>query len=124
MADVFRKVADAEVKRLQRELEAANPGKADQVAKLMPVVAAEFDKEAPRFFEFGAMLYASHFTTDELSQMTLFYDSAAGKKLVKELPTLETEMQVLASSFPAQLARGVLPKLGPELEKRDLKLGP
>lgn len=102
-------------------LERANPGKTAEINEVIGLMQAEFAKEIPAMIDAMAAVYAQHFTTDELTQVTAFYDSPVGRKMVKEMPQIVSETMTVAQTFGQKIAVEVLTKLKPELEKRKLK---
>lgn len=124
MVGLMRQVAAINVKDIQTLLTAANPGKAQEVAKVLPLFAEEFDKHIPLLIEAAATVYATHFTPEELAEVNAFYDRPVGRKLVSATPKMMTEMQSLSQVLGVRIAKIVLDKLRPELEKRDLKITP
>jgi hypothetical protein len=124
MTALTRQMYDSQVKSVMRVLELANPGKADEVAKVMPLFREEFDKRMPAFLDAIAAIYALHFSAAELAEIESFYESAVGKKLIAALPTIVAEAQALGAAFGKKLSEDVVRTLRPELEKRNLKLEP
>jgi hypothetical protein len=102
-------------------LEQANPGKTAEVNEVIGLMQAEFAKEIPAMIDAMAAVYARHFTKDELTEVTAFYDSPVGRKMVKEMPLIVSESMTVAQSFGQKIAVEVLTKLKPEFEKRKLK---
>ena len=104
-------------------LEQANPGKTAEIAEVIGLMQAEFAKQIPTMIDAMAGVYAQHFTKDELTQVTAFYDSPVGRKMVKEMPQILSESMTVAQTFGQKIAMEVMIKLQPELEKRKLKMG-
>lgn len=102
-------------------LERANPGKTAEINEVIGLMQAEFAKEIPAMIDAMAAVYAGHFTKDELAEVTAFYDSPVGRKMVKEMPQIVAETLTVAQTFGQKIAVEVLSKLKPEFEKRKLK---
>ena len=124
MSAVMRLVINSSAQNMRRVLETANPGKEAAIGEVMTMMVEEFDHRLPMLIEAVAMIYAQHFTAQELDEINRFYDTPTGQKLIKELPGLMKEAQAVGGKIGLQIAQEVLRKLGPELEKRDLKLEP
>ncbi len=124
MVALSRQILAANMVQMQKVLETANPGKAEEVAKVMPRFAQEFDRRVPGLVDLMARVYALHFTANELSEINAFYDRPVGQKLVKQQPQMIAEFQAIGAAFGRKVAEDVLRTLRPELEKRDLKVGP
>ncbi len=123
-AALARQAYDAQLEAVMRILKSSNPGKADEVEKVMPLFRTEFEKRMPQFLDAVAAIYALHFDATELAAINSFYESAVGKKLVAELPSIIGRARVLGSVFGKKLSEDVVRTLRPELEKRSLKLEP
>ena len=121
-AALMRISLNASAQNMRRVLEAANPGKAEAVGEVMTMMIEEFDHRLPLLLEAVAIVYAQHFSADELAEINRFYDTATGQKMIKELPTILREAQAIGGKVGLQIAQDVLRKITPELEKRDLKL--
>lgn len=104
-------------------LERANPGKTAEINEVIALMQAEFAKEIPAMIDAMASVYARHFTKDELTEVSAFYDSPVGRKMVKEMPQIVSETMTVAQTFGQKIAGEVLTKLKPELDKRQLKTG-
>ncbi len=76
---------------------------------------------APRFSELSdemAMLYATHFTEQELKAILAFYQSPVGKKLLVEQPTVVDASMRFAQDWANKLSDQVIAKMREELKKR------
>jgi hypothetical protein len=124
MSSLMRIVLNSSAQNMRRVLEAANPGKEAAIGEVMTMMVEEFDHRLPLLIEAVAMVYAQHFTAEELGEINRFYDTPTGQKLIKELPALMQEGQAVGGRIGLQIAQEVLRKLTPELEKRELKLEP
>ncbi|CAN5782438.1 hypothetical protein BH11PSE3_BH11PSE3_10460 [soil metagenome] len=105
-------------------LEQANPGRTAEINEVLGLMQAEFAKQLPPMVDAIAGVYAQHFSTEELAQITAFYDTPVGHKLVKEMPQILAETVAVAQTFGQKIAAEVIRALTPELEKRKLKLNP
>jgi hypothetical protein len=124
MTGIMRIVLNSSAQNMRRVLEASNPGKEAQVGEVMTIMLEEFDRRLPLLIEAVATVYAQHFTAAELAEINHFYDTATGQKLIKEMPSIMREGQAIGARVGMQISQEVLQKLGPEIEKRDLKLEP
>lgn len=104
-------------------LERSNPGKTAEINEVVGLMQAEFAKEIPAMIDAMATVYARHFTKDELTEVTAFYDTPVGRKMVKEMPQIVSETMTVAQTFGQKIAVEVLTKLKPEFDKRQLKTG-
>jgi hypothetical protein len=75
----------------------------------------------PRFVEVEnevAREYATHFTEQELKDILVFYQSAAGKKLLLEQPKVVDNSMRFAQNWANKLSTEVTAKMQEELKKR------
>ena len=105
-------------------LERFNPAQAAQIGEVVDLMRAEYAKHLPTLMDALVLLYAQRFTADELAQIAAFYDTPVGRKVILEMPTLMSESMSVAQTMALKVAREVMIKLRPEIEKRNLKLGP
>lgn len=121
-AAIGQQMATAIMNAQKTTLEQANPGKTAEINEVVGLMQAEFAKQLPLMIDAIAAIYAKHFTTEELTQLGAFYDSPAGRKMVKEMPQIVSETMTVAQTFAQKMAMEVMVKLQPEIEKRKLKL--
>ena len=122
-AAIGQQMATAILNAQKAGLEQANPGKTAEINEVIGLMQAEFTKQRPPLIDAMAAVYAQHFTKDELTEVTAFYDSPVGRKMVKEMPQILSESMTVAQTFGQKIAMEVMIKLQPELEKRKLKMG-
>ncbi len=123
-AALGQQVMNALVSAQKARLERANPGHLAEINEVLGLMQAEFAKEFPTLIEAIATIYARLFTTEELAQISAFYDSPAGRKMVKEMPAILSETMSVAQLVGHKITMEVIAKLRPEIEKRKLKVDP
>lgn len=121
-AAIGQQVASALLNAQKARLEQANPGKTTEINEVVGLMQAEFAKQLPPMIDAIAAIYAQYFTTEELTQLSAFYDSPVGRKMIKEMPQIMSETMTVAQTFAQKIAMEVMVKLQPEIEKRKLKL--
>jgi hypothetical protein len=102
--------------------ERANPGHEKEVRDFMtnyymPAVR----KRLPELGDLMAEEWARYFTAEELGQLTAFYRSDIGQKLIAVQPQLMQDGLRLGQAWGGKVAREVLRKFEPELKHRGLK---
>ena len=117
-------MASAIMNAQKAALEQANPGRTAEINEVVGIMQTEFTKQLPPMIDAIAGVYAQHFTTEELTQISAFYDSPVGRKMVKEMPVILSESMAVAQTFGQKIAIEVINKLQPEFEKRKLKTSP
>ena len=75
----------------------------------------------PRFVEITnevALLYAKHFTEQELKEILAFYKTPAGQKLLKNQPQVIDSSMQFAQNWANKLSDEVIAKIRDEMKKR------
>jgi uncharacterized protein len=81
-------------------------------------IAPEFRAQQEALMNQVATFYARRFTKAEIDQITAFYSSEAGKKMVAALPGIGTETREYLTTWTRQLSTDMLTKLRIEMKKR------
>lgn len=84
--DMFDDFLPAAARDLKDELAAKNPNLADQISDIVDEQALALAKRRFDLEEEAARIYATYFSVAELMQIAQFYESEAGKKLLKHGP--------------------------------------
>ena len=116
-----QQIARATMLQYRAQLEQANPGRGEAIAEILALMDAELTKRLPKIMEAYARIYTLHFTLDELRQLNSFYDSALGRKLVRETPAISAEAMAVGQAFNQEIMAEVMRALTPEMEKRQLQ---
>jgi hypothetical protein len=123
-AELGQQMAKALEDQQRAALERFNPARAAQIGEMVDFMRAEFAKYMPALEDAIITLYAQRFTADELAQIAAFNDTPVGRKMIREMPAMMAETMSVAQTMALKAATDVMIKLRPELEKRNLKLGP
>lgn len=123
-AELGLQVAKAVEEQQRAALERSNPARAAQIGEMVDLMRAEYAKYLPALTDAIITLYAQRFTADELAQIAAFNDTPVGRKMIREMPALLSETMSVAQTMALKAATEVMAKLRPEIEKRNLKLGP
>jgi hypothetical protein len=108
---------------LTQLIEKSNPGKEADVEDVMKrFVLPKMRESLPDLLHASALLYAKHFSADELQQLVDFYKSPIGRKFVSELPAMLQEMSTFAAAKGQQIAIDALKAYQAEFQKRGLQL--
>ncbi|HEY3148837.1 MAG TPA: DUF2059 domain-containing protein [Dongiaceae bacterium] len=101
----------------------ANPGMEAQARDLMDSEVTPAMRELlPEMVELTAQIYARHFTVDELTQLTDFYGTPLGQKLIQTQPALIAEAGQAGQQWAVKVIQKVLKDLQPEFQKRGLQV--
>lgn len=85
---------------------------------LMPVALGVMNEQTAEFVGMLAGLYARNFSADELRQITAFYNSPGGQKLLDKQPALMQESAVVGQKFGQGIATELQKRMTEELKKR------
>lgn len=91
----------------------------DQIVPLMMEAANE---QVGKFAEAVAVIYASNFTADEIRQVTAFYRTTAGQKLLQQMPVIAQQSMAMGQKFAEQLMNDLQARMKDELRKRGHKI--
>jgi hypothetical protein len=103
-------------------IQQANPGKETEVNAVMnQFVMPKMKARLPEVIHEGAVLYANHFSSDEIGQLIQFYQSPLGQKLVREQPVMSKEMARVATAWAQAVAVQAVKEYADEFKKRGLQ---
>ncbi len=88
----------------------------------IPVVAGVMNSYADSFVNETAQIYARHFSIDELRQLTAFYKTPTGAKLLQKQPEITQEVISFSQKLLPGLPEDIKKSLIEELRKRGHKL--
>jgi hypothetical protein len=101
----------------------ANPGKEADARTIMDQKVAPAMREMlPEMVEMTAQIYARHFTVGELTQLTEFYGTPLGQKLIQTQPALIAEAGQAGQQWAIKVMQKVLQDLAPEFQQRGLQV--
>jgi uncharacterized protein len=69
-----------------------------------------------------AAVYARNFTADELRQVTAFYRTPVGQKMLEKLPAITQESMTVGQKFGQSVAAELRTRMIEELRKRGHKI--
>jgi len=99
----------------------ANPGKEKEVAEVMTqFIVPKMKENLPEALRQCAVVYADHFTEDELNQLIAFYQSPLGRKLVHEQPAMSRELSRFGAAWARKAAQQAIHEYANEFKKRGL----
>jgi hypothetical protein len=85
---------------------------------LLPVVTDAMTGRMSELVEAVALVYAAHFSADELRQITAFYRTAVGEKFLQKLPLITQQSMAVGQRFGEQVASGLRDCMIEELRKK------
>jgi uncharacterized protein len=105
--------------QLKQRLIANRPDAADQIAGIVDEATLAMAARRANLEDEVARIYARIFTADELKQITEFYKTDAGQKLIRETPVIARSMEEAARVWAA----GVQRDLTQEVQKKITEAG-
>jgi hypothetical protein len=107
---------------LTQLIQQANPGKEAEVSEVMnQFVVPKMKERLPEVIREGAVIYANHFTADEIAQLIQFYQSPLGRKLAKEQPLMSQEMARVSTVWAQAVTAQAVKEYADEFRKRGLQ---
>ena len=117
MAQMLDQIMPGLIKLVQQ----ANPGKEKEVSEVMTqYIVPKMKQNLPEALREGAVVYANHFSEDELNQLIAFYQSPIGRKLVQEQPAIAQEMGRFGAAWAQKTALEAIREYADEFKKRGL----
>jgi uncharacterized protein len=95
-----------------------NPDLQKELAESIQAIAPAYEKRAAEIIDIIAAVYATRFSTAELKELLVFYNSEVGKKFVAQLPSVLEESFVKTQEWGGKLSEQVVQSLRAEMKKR------
>ena len=89
---------------------------------MVPQMLAAADARMGEFTGAIAVIYASHFTVDELRQLTAFYRGPVGQKFLQVMPRIMQDSMTIGQKFGESIALDTRNRMIEELRKRGHKI--
>jgi hypothetical protein len=81
-----------------------------------------FRARVSEMIEAAAMLYAKHFSADDLNTLNAFYKTPAGQRLLEKTPAVAQELTIIGAKFGQSVGRDVEQRMIEELRKKGVNL--
>jgi hypothetical protein len=85
---------------------------------LVPAILDSMNARANGVAEAFALIYARNFTPEELGEMTAFYRTPVGQKLVQKMPVITQENMAAGQAWGRQIGAEVQSRMIEELRKK------
>ncbi len=121
-ADQFKAVLPIIMKQLKPLIAQGRPEVERDYDSLLPVMLAVLEKRSAEVVDATAVVYARHFTVDELRQLTAFYGTAIGQKLLEKLPMVTQESMAAGQKIGEAIVGELQSQMIQELRKRGHKI--
>jgi hypothetical protein len=84
----------------------------------VPALMALFESRSDEFVDVMAKVYAVNFTAQELRDMTTFYRTPTGQKVLQRLPTVMQQSMQLGQAWGLKLGEEIKQRLIEEMRKK------
>lgn len=95
------------------------PEMAKEYDAIMPIIINGASQRLNAFGDMLANIYAQNFSVDELHDLTAFYHSPTGQKLIARQPTIARASMVAGQQFGQMLVADLKEQITEELRKRE-----
>ncbi|HEY7297135.1 MAG TPA: DUF2059 domain-containing protein [Xanthobacteraceae bacterium] len=92
----------------------------DAFDAMTPVLVEAFGSRIGEMGDQVATVYAQTFSVDEMHQLTAFYRSPVGQKLLEKMPGIVQQTTAIGQAFGRKVAEEMRGKIADELRKRGL----
>ncbi|WP_113260671.1 DUF2059 domain-containing protein [Agrobacterium cavarae] len=117
VTDRFDNILPGLAERLKSELIQSSPNVEDQITATVDAKALELAPRRADLEREAALTYARAFSVEELKAISTFYNSDAGKKLLKDGPIATRELMKAADIWAAGINRDLNASSMAELQK-------
>jgi hypothetical protein len=108
---------------LKTLIEELNPGCGPQIVEIMrKYFDPEIRKRLPEVVDQAAVIWARHFTIDEMDKLIAFDRSELGQKMIAQEPQIFQESMIMGRAWGQSVAREIYEKIKPELRNQGLKV--
>lgn len=116
--DQFKAVLPGIFQALKPAIVQDRPQIANDYDAIIPIVTAGAMKRLDAFADMLAEIYARNFSVDEIHDLTAFYQTPTGQKLIARQPIIAHESLVAGQQFGQQLITDLRQQIDDELKKR------
>jgi hypothetical protein len=86
--------------------------------KIMPLMMESAQRQLDQMMEEMAAIYAGNFTADEIRQVTAFYRTPVGQKVLDKTPIIAQQSMMSGQKFGQRAAQELQVRIREELRKR------
>jgi uncharacterized protein len=115
---MFEPIIPGVVETTKNKLLPTNPALGRDLGEVSAQLRKEFDSKKAELVYEVAIIYASHFTEQELKELVAFYKSPLGQKMLKEEPTAVDQSMKRAQDWSTDFAEVVMGRFRVEMKKR------
>jgi uncharacterized protein len=115
---MFEPVIPGVVETTKNKLLPTNPALARDLGEVSAQLRKEFEAKKAELVYEVAIIYASHFTEQELKDLVTFYKTPLGQKMLREEPTAVDQSMKRAQDWSNDFADVVMGRFRAEMKKR------
>jgi uncharacterized protein len=115
---MFEPVIPGVVETTKNNLLPTNPGLAKDLNEVSAQLRREFEAKKAELVYEVAIIYAKHFTEQELKDLVTFYKTPLGQKMLREEPIAVEESLKRAQDWSMDFAEVVMGRFRAEMKKR------
>jgi len=97
-----------------------NKGKEKKVRKILNPILADAASKREEMVSQAALIYARKFSIAEMQEITRFYKSPVGRKLVAQLPQIMQESMRIGQSVSQKIGADIIRRFKDEAKKQGL----
>lgn len=117
--DQFKAMLPTVFEGLKPAFVQGRPDVAKEYDAIMPIIIEGASQRLSGFADVLAGIYAQNFTVDELHDLTAFYRSPTGQKLITRQPVIARASMLAGRQFGQALVADLKEKIAEELKKRE-----
>jgi hypothetical protein len=122
VADQFKMLLPMISQQLKPAVAQGRPEVERDYEKIMPMVAEAANERIGQILDTIANVYARNFTADEMRQLTAFYRTPTGQKLLEKTPLVAQQSMEAGNKIGVQIMQDLQAKITDELRKRGHKI--
>lgn len=122
MADQLKAILPLVMQQLRPAIVQGRPEVERDLDALMPTLLELVNQRSSQLVEATTTIYVRHFTPEEMRQLTAFYRTPAGQKLLEKLPVITQESMAVGQKFGQVVAAELQKRVIEELRKRGHKI--
>jgi hypothetical protein len=122
-ADTFKSFLPTFMQAMKPAIVQNRPDVESDYDTIIPLLLERANARLDEMLERMAPIYARNFTVDELKDVTAFYRSPIGQKLVSRLPAISKESFAVGQDFGRQIAVEMRSRMIEELRKKGHTIG-
>jgi hypothetical protein len=119
---MFEPVIPGVVESTKNNLLPTNPNLSRELNEVSLQLRKEFEAKKAELVYEVAIVYAKHFTEQELKELVTFYRSPLGQKMLKEEPVALDESLKRAQDWSIEFSETVMARFRTEMKKRGHQL--